>query len=72
MSSNTQKIKNIKDTDSSTEPKLKLIDPNKNKNKNTNNNTNTNNLIDMKCSPTNVIVQDPATGQYQKLYSCIQ
>jgi len=80
MSTNTQKIKNIKDTDSSTEPKLKLIDPNKNKNKNNtnntnntnNNNNNNNNLIDMKCSPTNVIVQDPATGQYQKLYSCIQ
>jgi hypothetical protein len=77
MSSNTQKIKNIRDTDTNTEPKLKLIDPNKNKNvkyntNNGNNNSNNNNLTDMKCSPTNVIVQDPATGQYQKLYSCIQ
>ena len=69
MSSNTQKIKNITET----EPKLKLIDPNKNKNMNKNSgNENAGNTTNMKCIPTNIIVQDPASGQYQKLFSCSQ
>ena len=73
MSSNKQKVQNVKNIkDTNTEPKLKLIDPSKNMNNKNMNNTKDLNLIDMKCLPTNIIVQDPASGQFQKLFSCTQ
>jgi hypothetical protein len=73
-SQKVQNIKNIKDMkDTNKEPTLKLIDPNKNKNMNNNSgNQNAGNPTNMNCIPTNIIVQDPTSGQYQKLFACSQ